>query len=245
MRFSLSTLSSAFMFAGFFTGCASTTPGAQPHDMSTAQHQAMAANEEKTAQVHTTQYNPNASVSKEHCSSASTRYSADGGCWTSVTNPTAAHLEEAKKHQKMAADHRAGSQALRDAEGRACIGISEEDRDMSPFDHQSDIASVEPLTVGTTSGKAQAMRTEGAIVTFRAVPGMTAQWLQRVVDCHLARNAALGHDVPEMAYCPLVPKGVTAKVTATDTGFAVAIRSDDSQTAQEILRRGRALAGRH
>ena len=98
--------------------------------------------------------------------------------------------------------------------------------------------------MGTTSGKSQPVRTEGAIVTFRAVPGMTAQWLQRVVDCHLARNAALGHDVPEMGYCPLVPKGVTAKASGTEAGFAVVIRADDSQTAQEVLKRARALTGR-
>ncbi len=233
-------LSFLLLGAFSFAGCASSTPGAQPHDMSSAQHEAMAANEEKTAQVHTTQYNPNASVKTERCSRGGrARAEVDGGCWTSVTNPTAEHLEEAKKHHKMAADHRGASQALRDAEARACIGISDEDRDESPFEHREDIASVEPLTVGTTSGKSQNVRTEGAVVTFRAVPGMTAQWLQRVVDCHLARNAALGHDVPEMAYCPLVPKDVTAKVTATTSGFAVAVRSDNTETAKEVLKRAR------
>jgi hypothetical protein len=84
----------------------------------------------------------------------------------------------------------------------------------------------------------------GAIITFRAVKGMTAQWLQRVVDCHLARNAALGHELPEMAYCPLVPKDVSAHVSATDTGFAVAVRSDDATTAAEILGRARSLVTR-
>ena len=142
----------------------------------------------------------------------------------------------------MAADHRAASQALRDAEARACVGISDSDRDMSPFDHREDIASVEPLV--DTWTKVQYGKTVGAVVTFRAVPGMTAQWLQRVVDCHLARNAALGYDVPEMPYCPLVPKEASAKVTGMDTGFAVAIRSDNSDTANEILKRARALVAK-
>ena len=191
---------------------------------------------EKTAQLHTAEYNPNAPVGE--------RCRAGDGCWTSSTSPSAEHLDDAKKHQRMAADHRAASQALRDAEGRACVGMSETDRDTSPFDHRQDIASVEPLTVGTTSSKSQSGRTEGAIVTFRAVPGMTSQWLQRVVNCHLARNAALGHDASEKAYCPLALKGVSARVSGTDTGFAVAIRSDDTQTAQEILKRARALTNR-
>lgn len=231
--------------AALLAACASTTPGAQPHDMSRAQHETMAANEQQIARTHSAQYNPDATVRKERCRGGGrARGDFDGGCWTSVTNPTAEHLEEAKKHERMAADHRAASQLLRDAEGRACVGIPEDDRDMSPFEHREDIASVEPLTVGTTSGKTTSSRTEGAVITFRAVPGMTAQWLQRVVDCHLARNAALGHEVPEMANCPLVPKNVSAKVTATDSGFAVGVRADDSQTAQEILRRSRALVQR-
>ena len=85
---------------------------------------------------------------------------------------------------------------------------------------------------------------EDAVVVFRAVPGMTAEWLQRLVDCHVARNAALGHDVPEMSSCPLVPKGAHATVTATSGGFAVAIRGDDEATSREILRRAEALRTR-
>lgn len=161
---------------------------------------------------------------------------AGAGCWSSVRSPTASHLEEAEKQRKLAADHRVASPALRDAEARACAGISDADRDMSPFERRDDIESVEPLNVNLSSSKGTAVRTEGAVITFRAVPGMTAEWLQRVVECHLARNAALGHVVPEMPSCPLVPDGVSAQVTATDTGFAVSVRSEDTATAQEILR---------
>lgn len=224
------------------SSCASTTPGAHPHDMSATQHEAMAAGEADVAASHATRYDPAATVRTEHCGGGRVGVEAGGGgCWTSTRNATSEHLAEAKKHQKMAADHRAASQALRDAEGSACVGITEADRDMSPFDHRQDIASVEPLTEGVTSGKAQSARTTGAVITFRAMPEMTAQWLQRVVDCHLARNAALGHDVPEMPFCPLVPKNVTARVTATNTGFAVAVRSDDTDTAREILKRAQGL----
>lgn len=211
-----------------------STPGAQPHDMSAAQHEAMATGESRTAAAHAAQFSPDASVEVDRCLGR-------GGCWTSTKNPTAEHLEEAKKHQKMAADHRAASQALREAEARACVGLSDADRDESPFDHREDIASVAPLTEGVGAGKFQYTRTAGAIITFRALPGMTAQWLQRVIDCHIARNAALGHDVPEMSYCPLVPNNVTARVDPTASGFAVAVRSDDSDTADEVLRRARAL----
>jgi hypothetical protein len=231
---SMPKLGASLVFSAAFVACAGT-PGAQPHDMGAAQHEAMAAQAEQGAAVHQAQYSPDASVSVERCNPRSAT------CWTSTTNPTAQHLEEASKYRKMAADHRAASQALRDVEARACIGLSDDDRDRSPFTRREDIASVEPLYTSTSSSKGSYGRMQGALVTFRAVPGMTAQWLQRIVDCHLARNAALGHDVPEMPDCPLVPKDVTAQVTATSTGFAVAVRSDDPATANEVLRRARVL----
>jgi hypothetical protein len=141
----------------------------------------------------------------------------------------------------MAADHRAASQALRDAEASACAGIAEQDRDVSPFAHREDIVRVDPLN--TPASPRSASQLEGATITFRARPELTAQWLQRVVDCHIARNATLGHDIPEMAYCPLMLKQVKASVTGTATGFAVAVTSSDANTAREVLKRSQALLG--
>lgn len=54
---------------------------------------------------------------------------------------------------------------------------------------------------------------------FRPVPGLTKELFQRIVNCHLARNAVLGHDAPELAYCPLAPKGVTAEVRSRVIGL--------------------------
>jgi len=217
--------------------CASATPGSRPHDMSAAQHEREGEAHARTAEGHAGQYDPSAS-----CSPRGGRGGALADtCWTSVSNPTAEHQRAAEEHRRHAADHRAASAALRDAEARACVGIGPDDRDMSPFDHVEDIVSVEALTERTGTSKAPSQRSVGAVVTFRAVPGMTAEWLQRVVDCHVARNASLGHVVPEMPNCPLVPNGAQARVTSTGSGFAVAIRSDDPATARDILARAERL----
>lgn len=217
------------------TACAARTPGAEPHDMGAAGHEEVAAAEEKSAEAHAGQYDPNAPLEKDMCGEGKGRRP----CWT---NPTEAHLREAERHRQMAADHRAASQALRDAEARACVGLDPISIDLSPFEQASaDIASVEPLVLHR-EGKAPTHEVRGATVTLRAVPGLTAEWLQRVVDCHLARNAAVGHDMPEMPNCPLVPKGATATVSSTGTGFAVAIRSEDPAAAEDILARAKRLA---
>jgi hypothetical protein len=152
-------------------------------------------------------------------------------------------------HHKMAADHRAAAQALRTAEASACAGLTDDDRDISPFYHREDITGVQPDITGVgpatehRSGKQPADTVVGAVVSFRAVPGLTVEWLQRIVDCHIARNNALGNDMPEMPYCPLVPKGISAKVSSTGDGFAVTIESHDQAIAKEVLRRAQALKG--
>ena len=92
--------------------------------------------------------------------------------------------------------------------------------------------------------KNQTEKLQGAVVAFRAVPGMTAEWFQRIVDCHLARNAALGFSVTDMPYCPLNVKGTRAKVSSTGSGFAVTIESDDPGAAQNVLQRAQALASK-
>jgi hypothetical protein len=231
--------SNSVFFAGALAlvGCAST-PGARPQDMSAAQHEQSAAAHEAEANPHAAQYDPNARAATTKCRGGK---GVNEPCWTSTSNPTKEHLEDAEKHKKMAADHRAAAQALRDAEAKACAGISDADRDVSPFDHKEDITGVAPLTDVAHHGKHEGSNTVGATVTFRAVPGLTAEWFQRIVECHVARNNALGNNVPEMAYCPLVPKGVTAKVTSAGNGFSVDIRSDDPETAKEVLRRAQAL----
>jgi hypothetical protein len=147
--------------------------------------------------------------------------------------------------RRTAQKHRAASQALADAEARACSGISDEDRDMSPFNHPEDIQSVSPVRKEIRVEEDSFVTREiGVTIVFRAVQGMTAEWLQRVVDCHLARAAAVGHAMPEMSYCPLVPKGVEAKVTSAGNGFAVNISAADQATIDEIKRRAQALLAR-
>jgi hypothetical protein len=243
MRFKASALSLTIPILA--AACAST-PGAQPNDMSAAQHEAMANEQAKNANAHERQFDPAPPNTDEGpCGGAQGNAGELGRpCWTEDASRTSEHLDAAKRLRKMADDHRAASRALRDAEGRACVGISETARDESPFSHRQDIVGVEPLDGTPTTGKSEYTTREGAIVTLRAVNGLTAEWLQRVVDCHLARNAALGHVVPEMPECPLVPNGVSATVTPVRAGFAVTIRANDTATADEVMKRAQALVRR-
>jgi hypothetical protein len=208
--------------------------------MGAAQHEAAAVGEEKQAAEHGALYDPAAQQTRESCSAGRGEV-----CWTETSNPTEAHKKAAQEHQEIAAEHRAASRALTDAEARSCAGISDKDRDTSPFAHRADIQSVSRMQEDTTAGKISVKREAGATIVFRAMPGLTAEWLQRIVDCHLARNASVGHDMPEMAYCPLVPRGAQATVTSVGDGFAVNVRADDAAAAAEIWRRAQLLTPSH
>lgn len=220
--------------------CSAATPGAKPHDTSVAHHDDAALAHQRASEEHSAQYDRAAREASERCAASPRNVAVSqntDACWTSVRNPTAAHAREAAEHRRHASDHRAASAGLRAAEARSCKGIGALDRDLSPFVHREDIAGIAPLTEPGANAEPPLTEVKGAVVTFRAVPGMTAEWLQRLVDCHLARNSALGHAVPDMPDCPLVPKGVTATVTSTDDGFRVTIRADDPATAREVLAR--------
>jgi hypothetical protein len=151
--------------------------------------------------------------------------------------------EEAAKHRKIAADHRVASATLRTDEQSACAGLPDPDRQTSPFDRLEDIVYVEDVQTRPTMTKgAQRARLEGASITVRAARGLTREYLQRLVTCHLARNASMGFAIPEMARCPLSVKGARAKVDTVGTTFRVEIRGDSNESAEMISRRAKELA---
>lgn len=230
-----------FVTASLAAACASTTPGSRPSEMSATSHEAEAKRHADQASTHSAQFDPKATEREERCRGGRARATSDT-CWTSVTNPTSAHLEEAERHRKMAADHRGGSKALQDAEASACAGLDADDRDTSPFDHREDIVKSEALQATAPSVKGgSSQRVLGASVTIKAVPGLTKEYLQRLVNCHLARNASMGFAMQEMASCPLSVKGASVTVESAGPSFRVDIRADDSQAAVEILRRAKSL----
>ena len=209
--------------------------------LSAAGHENAAATLDARAAAQERRYNENARLSGGMCRGRPASESGEDVCWTSMVNPTEQYLRVAAEKRRLAADHRAAAKTLRDAETAACNGIAPDDRDQSPFDHYEDILRVEPLR-GGVAPYLQDPWSEGVVVTFRDVPGMSVPWLQHVVDCQLARYAALGNEVPSEPTCLLVPKGVRATVSSAPDGFAVTVRAGTRETAQELFRRADLLS---
>lgn len=147
--------------------------------------------------------------------------------WTSVTLEDSSRVSEALR---LGRERRRSSPELRATEEEACSGLAEADRDASPFVHRADIVRVEPIE-------------RGVRVRFRHVDGLNADWLEHLVECHLARDKFIGPDAPDTSECPLAVRGATAHVAADGSGYTVEVQSNDARSAEEIARRARALRG--
>jgi hypothetical protein len=193
--------------------------GTHPEDMSAKAHQAAATDAETKAVEAESQYDPTYIVfDGSDCSEF---------CFAS--NPTGHHLREASSLRREAQRHRKASHDLRVAEERACADIPELHRDFSPFYHHSHITGAEIGDRGPI------------VVHFDKIPKTTAAGLQRLVDCHLARNAAMGFEMEEMDYCPLAIPGVSATVVDTEAGVDIKLDTDDEQPRAEVASRVESL----
>jgi hypothetical protein len=207
------------------TACASQGAPPSAHHPSASEQEALATANEAAAREHLTE----ATAKRAACASSASTIANDT-CWLPTRD---ASRKDAVEHLRLAGEHRAASQALRDAEVRHCAGLSQEDRDVSPFAHVDDIVRVESMGTGSHA--------EGARVFFGLVRGLSRPRLQQIVDCHIARADALGHDVPEESFCPLVPPNVKALVRSAADGYVVEVTSDDPEAAREVQRRALAL----
>lgn len=197
-----------------------------PGDMSATAHDEAARAEEQEAQAHleAAEIYPNEGV--RGCHDVGLIYFP---CWSQMANMAEYNLWEAKQHQRRAREHVAAAVMLRDAENRSCQTISVEDKEISPFYHRADI-----VTVHSAFSAKDSTAPIGADVVFRVVPGMTRQNLQQIVDCQMARNAALGYDESWMPSCPLMLPSITATVEDGEGGLVVSLRAKDPKTAAEL-----------
>lgn len=219
-----------FLFAAFAVGaCAS---GRLPEGGSVAEHEAAATENAELADAH-----ERAAQDAPPCADIPDIYEI---CWTR-SDTEEAHRDMAQRHRRLAAAHAEEAEALKAAEAKACVGVAQEDRDISPFLRAADITGVEMLDPSTAEDETTIPVVR---VTFGNVSGLDVANLQRLIDCHLARNAALGHDVPEMDYCPLVPSGVKATVATGGQQLTVTIAADEA-TVGEVRGRAQKLVDRN
>ncbi|MGC9986588.1 MAG: hypothetical protein ABSF35_23590 [Polyangia bacterium] len=123
----------------------------------------------------------------------------------------------------------------------ACVGVPAKEREMGLLAYRDGIVNVAPLQEDTFAGKIKAIRTEGAIIALRAMPGISVPWLERVNQCHVALVGSGRLPASEAAIDPLAIPGTQLSATEVYAGYVLSIKGIDHSIAQEILRRSTAL----
>jgi hypothetical protein len=123
----------------------------------------------------------------------------------------------------------------------ACRGLPDAEQYLGLLTNRQDVVAVEEIK--PEDSMVESLPSDpraGARVLLAAGPGVTAEWLERIGECHIAQNAARGY--PQgAALSPLDVKGAAVHVSSVGDGFAVDITSYNWKAAREILRRARAL----
>src|SRR5688500_57377 len=74
---------------------------------------------------------------------------------------------------------------------------------VSPLMQRDYITEVVPIKATRSDGKHTNTRLTGALIKFRPAPGLTAEWLQHLVNEHRALMASGQTDASHLSHCPL------------------------------------------
>jgi hypothetical protein len=138
----------------------------------------------------------------------------------------------------LAQEHLEAANRLRSEERVACDGVPDADRVGGPFAQAQNVTNVDVVRDRVLLPKGP-LEPVGVAVYIKAEPGMTQQWLGRIVACHVAHVAAVGGaDRPS----PLSVANTQVAVSSTSVGFRITITSKNSGAARSVVDKGEELA---
>ena len=148
------------------------------------------------------------------------------------------HESAARSDPALAQQHLEAAEQLRQDEQATCYGVADADRVLDLLTQPDRVAGVAVVQDRGEFPKAP-LRPVGVAVEVRAEPGMTQQWLGRLVACHEAHLAVAGHDpTPSL----LSVANAQVSVSSTAVGFRLTVTSRDRDTARTLVERGQELA---
>ena len=123
----------------------------------------------------------------------------------------------------------------------ACRGVPTAEWTAGSLTNPQNVRAVQEVRPETPVSETETVvQRWGARILLGAQPGMTAEWLQRVAECHMAQVATSAN--LELTQSPLDVKGALVAVQSVGDGFAVDVTSRDPKVGREIFARARALA---
>ena len=123
----------------------------------------------------------------------------------------------------------------------ACRDVPTAEWSGSSLTNPQDIRAIEEIRPETPVSETEPVPQRwGARIVLRAQPGVTAEWLQRVAECHLAKLDGASGVAPTQS--PLDVKGAAISIQSAGDGFDVDVTASELKSGKEILTRARALA---
>jgi hypothetical protein len=89
--------------------------------------------------------------------------------------------------------------------------------------------------------KSYVQELRGAELFVRPTPGISRQWIARVLQCHVAFHDIAGPSLAETSPDPLVVDEAKFTVDETETAFVIRIKGSNKAEGQEILARAQRL----
>lgn len=119
-----------------------------------------------------------------------------------------------------------------------CANVPEAEQIRPSFFSAGEIEMVRPAMGERRSIKEWVREIRGAELVVRAEPGMTRQWLARLVRCHMAAEE------PRLRAddSPLVVDEPTVSFGEEETGFVIRIVGRNRQEGEDIFRRAQRFA---
>ena len=140
-----------------------------------------------------------------------------------------AHAERDPRAERGSSWQRSGSVAA------ACKGLAQRDIERSPFSRRRAIIEIVPHREGT--------EIRGARIVFKAVPGLSADWMRRAIACHQAQYANFARVDPLLPGDPSLVTGTTVTVSQHDAVIEVLVAADSAHGGRVALARAQELAG--
>jgi hypothetical protein len=122
-----------------------------------------------------------------------------------------------------------------------CAGIPEGEAETLRFFAPNTLMGVRPFMGEHRYIKFTEPELRGADIHLRSTPGMTKQWLSRMLRCHAAIRSS---QAPSDEDDPFVLGLSDVLVLETEIGFVIRVAGQNKQEGDEILRRAQVYLSR-
>ena len=123
-----------------------------------------------------------------------------------------------------------------------CANVGDDEARSPSFLATANVSGVRPFMGEHQYIKFTEPELRGADILLRSSPGLTRQWVSRVLHCHVARHGFAGTTAPDSVADPFVLETrPDLVVLETQTGFVVRVAGHDRGEGVEILRRAKLL----